>query len=66
MGTQPTIIISDYKAIKELGNRDDLSGRTINKVGQILLKGKKYGKNFNFNAKRHKLSTHLLPNSKLI
>lgn len=51
LGTQPTIIISDYKAIKELGNRDDLSGRTINKVGQILLKGKKYGKIYNFNAK---------------
>jgi len=43
MGTQPTIIISDYQAIKELGTRDDLSGRTINKVGHILLKGRKYG-----------------------
>ena len=49
MGTQPTIIISDYQAIKELGSRDDLCGRTINKVGHILLKGKKYGNEFSAN-----------------
>ncbi|XP_059487512.1 methyl farnesoate epoxidase-like [Neocloeon triangulifer] len=47
MGTQPTIIISDYLAIRELGARDDLCGRTINKVGQIMQKGRKYGLIFN-------------------